>query len=323
MNQEAFERKHRPDWESFEQWQKNAGGYRGSPDTVTEIPYLFRQICHHLALAKQRMYSPHLVAYLNHLVLGGHAAFYRTRAGLLSRVLHFLWVDFPALVRREYRLMALSCTLLFGSMIAVALITQYKPDLVYSILSEKQISDIEYMYRPDAEHLGRTRDATSNFMMFGFYVLNNVSISFRIFASGMLLGLGAMFYLLFNGVFIGAIIGHLLRIGYGATIMSFTAGHGSFELTAFAIAGCAGLKLGFTVINPGRYSRTEALKKAARVCAALMWGVFGMLLIAAFIEAYWSSIKEIAPMVKYTVGATLWVLVICYFVFAGRGYETR
>ena len=324
MNQETFEKKHRQEWERFEQWQSDAGK-RQAPDTpaVAEIPYLFRQVCHHLALAKQRMYSPYLVARLNRLVLGGHAEFYRNRAGMFSRILHFILVDFPATVRQEYRLMTLSVMLFFGSLITIAVLIQYWPDLAYSILSEKQMADFEYMYRPDASHFGRNREATSNFQMFGFYIFNNITISFRVFASGMLLGLGTIFYLLFNGIYMGAIVGYLLRIGYGVTIMSFTAGHGSFELTAIAIAGCAGFKLGFAIVKPGRYSRTEALKKAARTCVTLIWGVIGMLLIAAFIEAYWSSMHAIKPQVKYIVGGALWLLVISYFLFAGRGYETR
>ncbi|MCY1556888.1 hypothetical protein D9M68_936860 [compost metagenome] len=42
------------------------------------------------------------------------------------------------------------------------------------------------------------------------------------------------------------------------------------------------------------------------------------LLIAAFIEAYWSSTTAPTPMTKYLVGAVLWVLVAGYLLFAGR-----
>jgi len=43
-----------------------------------------------------------------------------------------------------------------------------------------------------------------------------------------------------------------------------------------------------------------------------------MLLIAAFIEAYWSSMTYGPAGVKYAVGALLWLLVALYFLFAGR-----
>lgn len=42
------------------------------------------------------------------------------------------------------------------------------------------------------------------------------------------------------------------------------------------------------------------------------------LLIAAFIEAYWSSMTAPTPMTKYLVGVALWWLVAVYLLFAGR-----
>lgn len=42
------------------------------------------------------------------------------------------------------------------------------------------------------------------------------------------------------------------------------------------------------------------------------------LLIAAFIEAYWSSKTSVAPLTKYLVGAGLWLMVATYLLFAGR-----
>ena len=40
----------------------------------------------------------------------------------------------------------------------------------------------------------------------------------------------------------------------------------------------------------------------------MVCGVMAFLLIAAFIEAYWSSTTNIAPWLKYFVGALLWLL---------------
>ena len=43
-----------------------------------------------------------------------------------------------------------------------------------------------------------------------------------------------------------------------------------------------------------------------------------MLVIAAFLEAFWSPLPIDAAS-KYAVGGILWLAVIGYFVFAGRG----
>ena len=145
-----------------------------------------------------------------------------------------------------------------------------------------------------------------------------VGIAFQTFAAGLLFGLGSVFFLIFNGLVIGAVSGHLTEIGYGQTFWSFVIGHGAFELTAIALAGAAGLQLGWALIAPGQLTRGESLRLAARKSVQMLCGVMIFLLIAAFIEAYWSSTTLIAPWVKYLVGAALWMLVTAYLGLAGR-----
>jgi uncharacterized membrane protein SpoIIM required for sporulation len=155
--------------------------------------------------------------------------------------------------------------------------------------------------------------------MFGYYIMNNIGIAFQTFASGLLFGLGSLFFLLFNGLLIGAVSGHLSQIGYGEPFWSFVVGHGAFELNAIVLAGAAGLQLGWALLAPGRYTRSEALRLAAQLAIRLLCGAALFLLIAAFIEAYWSSMTYTGATVKYVVGAGLWLLVLAYLALAGRG----
>jgi uncharacterized membrane protein SpoIIM required for sporulation len=154
--------------------------------------------------------------------------------------------------------------------------------------------------------------------MFGFYIYNNISVGFRTFAGGIAAGIGTLLLLLFNGVVIGGVAGHLTRLGYHDTFWPFVAGHGSFELTAIVICGAAGLVIGHAVIAPGQLPRVQALKQSALRAVALVMGAAFMLLLAAFIEAFWSS-SPAAREVKYTMAGVLWLVVILYLTFAGRG----
>src|SRR5690606_3247994 len=102
------------------------------------------------------------------------------------------------------------------------------------------------------------------------------------------------------------------------TFFTFVIGHGSFELTAIVIAGAAGLKLGYNLLNPGNRSRLDALKQAGKVAIRLIYGVIIMLVIAAFIEAFWSSNNILLPWQKYLAGTALWLVVIAYLTLSGR-----
>ena len=95
-------------------------------------------------------------------------------------------------------------------------------------------------------------------------------------------------------------------------------GHGAFELTAIVLAGMAGLKLGGALIAPGRMTRLRALRESARNSIVIVYAVVFMLVIAAFLEAFWSSSSTISSSVKFVVGTVLWLLVASYLLFAGR-----
>ena len=171
-----------------------------------------------------------------------------------------------------------------------------------------------------AEATGKIgREAGTDVGMFGFYIFNNISIGLRTFAAGLLAGIGSIFMMVYNGVLFGAIAGHLQNVGLGPYLWRFVVGHGSFELTAIVLAGGAGLRLGLDFIAPGQRSRVDALIHAGKRGARLCLGIALMLLIAAFIEAFWSSMATLPATLMYSVAGVLWTLVFAWLAFGGRG----
>lgn len=323
MKQQSFEALHDTEWRAFEDWlegRKRARTERGAGEALprAEVPQRYRRICQHLALARDRGYGADVVDRLHRMAVGGYHALYAERIPSRSAMLAFVSSKFPEIVRRERRAVTLSALLFFGPLAGMIALLQYFPDLVYYILAPEQLAAIESMYDPKAERLGRKPEADSAFYMFGFYIWNNIRIAFQTFAGGLLYGIGTLFFLLFNGFFIGAVAGHLTRAGYAETFWSFVSGHSALELTGIMLSGAAGLKLGAALIAPGRLTRTQALIGAARDGAGLIYGAAGMLLVAAFVEAFWSPLTEFAPNVKYAVGIAGWIGVTAYLVLVGR-----
>jgi uncharacterized membrane protein SpoIIM required for sporulation len=320
MKQSLFENRHQAEWEQFAQrLQQLEHGKAHTADCIS-FPKDYRRLCQHLALAQERGYSSFLIDPLQQLALRGHQQLYRHRSRLGANVLSFILADFPRLVRQQWRFVLVSSLMFFGSLIGIGILVYLFPELIYSVISAEQVAQMQSMYDPAARHLGRTaeRASSENWVMFGYYIMHNIGIAFQTFASGLLFGVGSVFFLFFNGLMIGSVAGHLTHIGYGETFWSFVIGHGAFELSAIALAGAAGLQLGWALIAPGRLTRGEALRLAARKSVQLICGVMLFLLIAAFIEAYWSSLTEPTPLIKYLVGAVLWLLMATYLLFAGR-----
>ena len=320
MKQQQFEQQWQDDWVQFEQRLLQLERRKTEDQGQNSYCAEYRRVCQHLALAQERGYSSHLIERLQQLAQRGHQQLYRQRSQLGGQLLAFLFSGLPQTIRQQWRSIAVASLLFYGSLIGMGVLVYLFPELVYSVVDPEQVEQMESMYDPEARRLGHfsERNSGDDWQMFGFYIMNNIGIAFQTFASGLLFGLGSLFFLFFNGLMIGAVAGHLSEIGYGSTFWSFVIGHGAFELTAITFAGAAGLQLGWALLAPGRNSRSEALRLAAAEAVKLVAGVILFLLIAAFIEAYWSSMTYTSAQVKLVVGAALWLLVASYCIFAGR-----
>ena len=322
MNQQDFVARYQSDWQTFANLlddMEGSGRKRvKNPDGVGEFPYLYRRVCQQLALARDRDYAAHLIDRLNLLVLRAHQHLYEARAGALSAIVYAAAVKFPRAIRRQAMMFWLAAALMFAPTFGLAIAIVVSPDLVYAIMEPEQVDRFEEMYRPDADAFGREREADTDFYMFGFYIRNNIGVGFRTFAGGLLFGVGSAFFLVFNGVYFGAVAGHLVNVGYAETFFSFVIGHGALELTAIVLSGMAGLKLGWSLIAPGRRSRLRALRESARESVEIIYAVIIMLVMAAFVEAFWSSSSTLSVTTKFVCGTALWLLVTLYLVFAGR-----
>jgi uncharacterized membrane protein SpoIIM required for sporulation len=312
MKQAPFEAAHAREWSEFEAFLENKPAF-----DPAEMPARFRRLCQSLALAAERRYSAELVDRLNRLALRGHHALYVNRRRESQQVLGFIVAGFPRLVRQEWRLVAAAALLFFGPMLGLIAVLQQFPDFAHYLLTPAQIASFHEMYDPANKHLGM-RESDTNVLMFGFYIWNNVRIGFQTFAGGMLAGVGSAWFLGANGVIIGAVAGYLTQAGFGETFWSFVAGHSALELTAIVLSGAAGFKLGLAVIAPGNLTRKAALIAAAKPAVRIMYGAAVMFFAAALVEAFWSPVTEVPYNVKIGVGITAWVVLLAYFLFAGR-----
>jgi uncharacterized membrane protein SpoIIM required for sporulation len=319
MRQAAFEAAHAAQWQAFERF---LDGEKPPPFARPEMPARYRRVCQALALATDRQYSPELVDRLNRLALRGHGLLYRNRRRESQQVLGFLLGGFPALVRREWRLVAVAALLLFGPLIGLIAVLQAFPEFVYYLLEPGQIASFHAMYDPARRSLGMGPSDTG-LLMFGYYIWNNVRIGFQTFAGGLLAGVGTLWFLASNGVIMGAVAGYLTEVGFGRSFWSFVPAHSAPELLAVVITGAAGLRFGLAIIAPGNATRRAALVAAAKPAVRLMYGAALMFFLAAVIEAFWSPSNSVPFEAKVGIGLAVWAAFLLYFLFAGRARAAR
>ena len=319
-----FESLYAADWQSLEEQVQQcleSGKARkaGKPEIQGErFAALYRRCCEQLALARERAYPSYLIERLERVTADAHQLIYQQRELRFAGIAALLLRDFPRCVRLHRRYVLVATLLLMIPTLVTGWMVHHRPELILSVVDASTAASYEQMYSTSAESIGRKRTADNDWEMFGFYIRNNVGISFQCFAGGIFFGIGSIFFLVYNGAFGGAVAGYLTERGLGETFYSFVVTHAAFELTAIVLSGAAGLRIGHALLAPGRLSRRDSLVLATRSVMPMVYGFAIMLFIAAAIEGFWSSARWIPLPMKYSIAAACWIGVFAYFFRQGK-----
>ncbi len=317
MTPAQFEKNIEPRWQRLEKLLQNVEQGKAGQDAV-ELPAVFRQVCHDLSVAQHRMSPQRITQRLNGLALRAYRVLERRGAGGWETFIRLFAVDFPRAVRAEWKLFWWCTALFYLPAVLLAAITPSHPEWAMALLGPEQMIMIESMYGESSTPSDYVRDNFgSSFAAFCFYIWNNVGIDFKTFAGGMLGGVGALFVLLFNAFYLGAVFGYVHYSGNPLTLYTWVIAHGAPELTGIVISAMAGLRVGLTVLSPGRLSRRDALVLSGRKALPLLTGAAVLTSLAAVLEGFWSPLDLGAP-VKFSVGALCWLAVGGFLFLGGR-----
>jgi len=287
----------------------------------------FREITQDLNTAKSCGFDPAIIERLNTLVNEGNQILYAQHSAELSApfktLLRFILQTFPQKIRAQRRGILAVFLLFYGIQLFFGILCVRFPDIARELVSSRTLHQVEEMYNPESEHFLTPRDVSSDADMFGFYIYNNISIAFRTFAGGILAGIGSLLLLCYNAGFLGVIEGHIINSGYAKTLFPFTIAHSAFEVTAIIFSAYAGMLLGYSLFVTKGLTRGASIKKAGETALPIIAGSTIMLVIAAVIEAFWSSKHQLPLTLRISAGALMWVLVLFYFLFAGKNTAIR
>jgi uncharacterized membrane protein SpoIIM required for sporulation len=319
MTEQNFIQRRSKIWNEFSALAR--GSKRDLKKNVVQFISSFREITQDLNTAKANGFDPAIIERLNALVNEGNQILYGQHSWPLKPFIYFFVATFPQKVRIHWKGILATSLLFYGIIFFLGIICVLFPDISGDLISPRQLSSIESMYDPESDHFLRPRNVTTDADMFGFYIYNNISIAFRTFAGGIFAGIGSLFILCLNAIYIGIIGGHLIQIGYAGTFVPFIIAHGAFELTAIVFFAYSGLLLGYRFFVTNGLSRGASIRRAGQDALPIIAGGTLMLVIAAAIEAFWSS-KHLFPIqLRIGSGICLWVLLLLYFLFAGRSAQ--
>ncbi len=284
-------------------------------EELLEFGRLYRRAAAALSHARAHGVSAAETARLNAIVGRAYALLYVSEPAGLPGVRRFFRSELPRTIRRHARVVA-ACAgvFLFWALLGAGL-TALRPDILAAI-SPEVAEAIDYIAE---RHEGgqvwleeSMRPITSSFVM-----TNNIQVAFLAFSTGILLGLGTLFVLSYNGFLLGVIAAGVSATPASVHFWGFVAPHGVIELPAIIISGAAGLLLGLALVDPGEHSRVDALRLAGRQAGIIMLGVIVFLVVAGIVEGFFSPSSAPLPL-KFAVAACLGMLFLAYLVAAGR-----
>ena len=297
-------RKRRPQWDRLAALLAAAdqsGLNRLSRAELQELVLLYRQVAADLSVLRQDTTARAYAAQVNQLLARAHHFIYSHRKASLGSVFRFLRDDYPAIFQRHVPYVLASLLVSVACGLLGVVLTTARPEFMRHFVGPEMIATMERHQMWTHSIVGIAPLASSAIMT------NNLSVSFMTFASGIIFGLGTLYYLYFNGLLLGVIGAACHQYGMSLALWSFVAAHGSLELPSIVIAGAAGLRLGQAMLFPGGYRWKDSLAKGGVEATRLVSGIIPLLVIAGCLEGFFSPSP--APVwLKFTVGGALFVL---------------
>lgn len=307
----------RPSWERLEALlgKTRQGRLAGlDADELYELGRLYRQTTSDLAVARRDWPAHQVLTYLNALVGRAHGEIYREEATTWRRIRDFVVVRFPQTWRQTLPFTLLGFAF-FALPAVIAFIVSFRDPSQASLLfpaADIIVEDIKAQreWWLSINEDGRGASAT-------LIMTNNILVSLKAFAGGVLLGLYAMYLLINNGLMLGTIAGLSQYYGFAGRLWGFVSPHATIELSVIFFSGGAGLQMGYAIVHPGLLTRGAALRVAAERAIVIMIGCVPLLMIAGLIEGFISP-SNLPLWVKLFVSLGSGIAMYTYLFGVGR-----
>lgn len=284
---------------------------------VREFGELYRRAAADLAIARAETRDPKLINYLNSLVIRAHGKVYRAESNGVNVAWQFFARDLPITFRANWRYIFVAMAAFFGFFVFGFVATWIDTDFMHFVMLSGISEEIKagnqwWLSLNEANQVGASSILT-----------NNILVTFRVFAMGAFLGIGAFYDLAFEGSRFGSIFAACYKLNppFGNELASFVVGHGVIELSCIMFCAAAGMMIGYAIIDPGDLTRGQALKKKGAEAVRIVVGCAVLLVIAGIIEGFISPSGLPAP-IKFAVGIGSGIAMYAYFFLVGRNEES-
>lgn len=306
---DVFVAEHRAEWARLDELSKRRRRLSGAE--IDELVTLYQAAAAQLSAVQAAGLDAALSGALSSQLARARAVVTGAQSSSWEAVGRFVTVSFPAAAYRA-RWWWLGCA---AASILVALLIGREiagsPALQASLLPK---SAARQLVTHEFRHYYSTYDGRS----FAARVwTNNALLAAEAITFGLLLGIPVLFVLFENALNVGVDGGLMAAYGRSGEFWTLILPHGMLELSAVFLATGVGLRLGWTVIDPGRRPRMTAIADEGRAMFTVAIGLVFVLLTSGLIEAFVTP-SPLPAWARIGIGGIVEAAFLAYVIIFGR-----
>jgi uncharacterized membrane protein SpoIIM required for sporulation len=317
----TFVRKNRSRWQRLETMLGfiEIRGPRGTDRPfLRELSSLYRATTGDLAFAQTHYRGTTLLLFLHQLVARAHNQIYRPHRFSFQRASRFFFHEIPQMFREHLLAVAWSA-IIFLLGLALGLSAVQFDERAASIILPSNILNSIYSGQMWTGSIFSVIPApVASTILF----TSNISVALFAFAGGLSFGLITTWILFQNGFMLGVVFKLCADYGMLGALFAFIAGHGILEISSIIVAGGAGFVLANALLNPGSFSRKDALAKQGSAAVRMVVACVPALVTAGCIEAFISP-SNFPIWFKVVLGLTLGISFWLYLLVTGKKPQSK
>ena len=305
----AYAAAHEAEWQRLDALVKRRRQLSG--EEIDELVSLYQQTTTHLSAVRSAGTDPILVAALSSRVARARAAVTGATTPGWSVISRFALVSFPAMAYRARWWWLGTAAGSVGLAFIIAWWVARSAAVQAAILPPAQVANlVNHQFRGYYSQYAASSFAAEVWT-------HNVWVAAESLIFGILLGLPTLWLLFSNAANVGVSAGLMFAHGRGVLFFALILPHGMLELTAVFLAAATGLRLGWTVIDPGPRPRGRALAEEGRASVTIALGLIVVLLVSGMIEAFVTP-SPLPAWARILIGVTAEAAFLSYVIVAGR-----
>ncbi|NUR88599.1 MAG: stage II sporulation protein M [Nonomuraea sp.] len=309
MDIDAFVTAHRPVWDRLDHLVRHRSSLTGSE--VDEMVDLYQRVSTHLSIVRSASADYALIGRLSALVARGRSAVTGAHTPAWRELVRFFTVSFPVVAYRARWWWLSSAVAFFALAWVVGAWISGNPEVQRAIASPEEITQL-------VEHDFSDYYSENPAASFAGHVwVNNAWVAALMIISAILVGLPIPYLLFQNAVNVAISGGLMASRGKLDVFFGLITPHGLLELTAVFLAAAVGMRLGWTVIDPGPRKRAEALAEQGRAVMSVALGLVVVLFVSGLIEAFVTP-SGLPTAVRIGIGVLAEAVFLTYIVVFGR-----